>query len=366
MLGPRRSPRILSKSKSLVSGSGAPKTSLLGNSSKAGALLKKAANKKKKDYSGASEASSNRSTISKGKTKSVAKNASKKSLASTTSTESNVTPNSNDDKETKLRKVVPVKYKVTKLANLNEGNFVAAAKEHLVRVDPKLGDFIRNCKVECRLTPSRGDSASCFEALAKSIIYQQLAGKAARAIYIKFLALFGLNPPPVPSATTDSSDNGTSSTSKNSGDGNWESEERIGFPSPAQVLTHTVETLRPAGLSVRKAEYILALASNFELGNLSDAKLLEMSDEEVSKSLTSIRGIGQWTVDMFLMFHLRRPNILPTLDLAVKKAMCQHFGVPFSKNSPKHDQLVELAKHWAPYRSIATWYMWQTQDTVTV
>ncbi|KAJ1675568.1 hypothetical protein EV182_001016 [Spiromyces aspiralis] len=233
-------------------------------------------------------------------------------------------------------------------------DFIETAKQHLSRTDPRLGEFIARCPKACTLISPRGKSGSCFEALAKSIIYQQISGLAARAIYAKFLRLFDLDLPKAIVVSVDPNDDwGEQSTAPR-------------FPTPSQVLSMSIDTLRSAGLSLRKAEYILELAQQFNSGNLSDVSLSSMSDEQVSRTLTSIRGIGQWTVDMFLMFHLHRPNVLPTLDLAVKKAMCQHFGVPYGKNTPKHAELVELAKVWEPYRSVAAWYMWQLLDTVTL
>ncbi|KAJ1957949.1 hypothetical protein GGI12_004876, partial [Dipsacomyces acuminosporus] len=136
------------------------------------------------------------------------------------------------------------------------------------------------------------------------------------------------------------------------------------FPPPEQVAELDVAEMKAVGLGQRKAEYLKEVAKRFKDGTLSDDLLAAMSDEEVSSALVSIRGIGQWTADMFLMFHLKRPNVLPTLDLAVRKSMCQHFGAKFGKNTPTHDELVEMGRVWEPYRSVATWYMWRLSDTV--
>ncbi|KAI9506646.1 DNA glycosylase [Coemansia spiralis] len=181
------------------------------------------------------------------------------------------------------------------------------------------------------------DSDTSYISLCQSIIYQQLAGKAAEAILLRFLKRYAH-----PLSIKD-----------------------FVFPSPQQVILFDVDEMRAIGLGQRKAEYLKEVAKNFSDGTLSEERLAAMSDEEVSRALVAIRGIGQWTADMFLMFHLKRPNVLPTLDLAVRKAMCHHFGVPFGKKTPTHEQMVELAQVWEPYRSVATWYMWRLIGTIT-
>ncbi|KAI9471468.1 DNA glycosylase [Coemansia mojavensis] len=187
--------------------------------------------------------------------------------------------------------------------------------------------------------PRDDDSDSSFVSLCKSVIFQQLAGSAARAILLKFLKRFG--------------------TLKD------QSLTHFVFPSPQAVVSMDHAELKAVGLSQRKAEYLQAVAERFNNGTLSDELLVSMSDSQVSEALVSIRGIGQRTADMFMMFYLKRPNILPTLDLAVRKAMCHHFKVPFGKRTPTHNQMVEMANAWEPYRSVATWYMWRLAGTIT-
>ncbi|ORX65601.1 DNA glycosylase, partial [Linderina pennispora] len=182
-----------------------------------------------------------------------------------------------------------------------------------------------------------------YISLCKSIVYQQLAGKAAAAILLKFLRRFGT----LKALTKEDSEL---------------TPDDFEFPRPSVVASLDVDEMRECGLGQRKSEYMKAVAEKFRDGELSDAKLAALSDDEVTKALVAIRGIGPWTADMFLMFHLKRANVLPTLDLAIRKSMCKHFGVPFTKTTPTHDELVALGRIWEPYRSVATWYMWRMSD----
>ncbi|KAI8319023.1 DNA glycosylase [Martensiomyces pterosporus] len=200
---------------------------------------------------------------------------------------------------------------------------------------------------------SRGkEDDTSYISLCESIIYQQLAGKAAAAILLKFLKRYGKLKDESKAPLLDQENSGL-----DSGD--------FIFPSPELVATLDVAEMKAVGLGQRKAEYLKEVASKFNDGTLSDSMLASLPDEDVSKALVAIRGIGQWTADMFLMFHLKRANVLPTLDLAIRKAMCHHFGAKFGKNTPTHDEMVEMGRIWEPYRSVATWYMWQTMSTVT-
>ncbi|KAJ1857001.1 hypothetical protein LPJ73_002107 [Coemansia sp. RSA 2703] len=245
--------------------------------------------------------------------------------------------------------------------NLNAGTIVHlgtqealnAAVEYLKAADPKLGKFIDTVSEPCSLVLARDRSDhTSYVSLCQSVIYQQLAGKAAAAILLRFLKRYG--------ELKDSSKAGILETD----DGSLTSDDFI-FPPAAYVATLDVDEMKAVGLGQRKAEYLKEVARQFNIGNLSDEKLANMTDEEASQALVSIRGIGQWTADMFLMFHLKRPNILPTLDLAIRKAMCHHFGVPFGKKTPTHEQMIEMGTVWEPYRSVATWYMWRLLGTIT-
>ncbi|KAJ2542110.1 hypothetical protein GGF49_003118 [Coemansia sp. RSA 1853] len=238
-------------------------------------------------------------------------------------------------------------------ATLADPGTMEAAILYLKNADPKLGQIIDQTTDECSMSlPRDDDSDTSFVSLCKSVIFQQLAGNAARAILLRFLKRYGtLIDNSKASLLTD----GSSALLITD----------FEFPTAQQVAAMDVDEMKAVGLGQRKAEYLQAVARQFNSGALSEKLLLGMSDENVSRALVSIRGIGQWTADMFLMFHLKRPNVLPTLDLAVRKAMCHHFKVPFGKKTPPHEQMVEMAQAWEPYRSVATWYMWRLAGTIT-
>ncbi|KAJ2632269.1 hypothetical protein H4R22_001380 [Coemansia sp. RSA 1290] len=229
-----------------------------------------------------------------------------------------------------------------------------AALLYLKAADPALAAIIEQTTEQCSMSlPRDDDSDSSFVSLCKSVIFQQLAGSAARAILLKFLKRFGtLKDQSLSYLLEDDSAKQLTPA-------------HFVFPSPQAVVSMDHAELKAVGLSQRKAEYLQAVAERFNNGTLSDELLVSMSDSQVSEALVSIRGIGQWTADMFMMFYLKRPNILPTLDLAVRKAMCHHFKVPFGKRTPTHNQMVEMANAWEPYRSVATWYMWRLAGTIT-
>ncbi len=164
-----------------------------------------------------------------------------------------------------------------------------------------------------------------FEALIKNIIYQQLSGKAAQTIYNRFLALFN---------TTQ-------------------------YPSPDDILITPFENLRGAGLSNQKVTYLLDLSKKYVDGTLQLDELDEKSNKEVSDQLIQVKGIGQWTADMFLMFTLNREDVFPLGDLGVKK------GVAIIENLselPTEKHMAEISEKWQPYRTIAAWYMWKLVD----
>jgi len=164
-----------------------------------------------------------------------------------------------------------------------------------------------------------------FEALLKNIIYQQLSGKAAKTIYNRFLKLF----------------------------------ETTQYPSPDKILNTPVEHLRGAGLSNQKVTYILDLSKKYVEGTLQLDELNQKSDKEISAQLIQVKGIGQWTADMFLIFTLGRENIFPLGDLGVKK------GVAIIENLnklPTEKHMAEISEKWQPYRTIAAWYMWKLVD----
>eukprot|EP00123_Amoebidium_parasiticum_P021720 comp7242_c0_seq1/m.2958 comp7242_c0_seq1/g.2958 ORF comp7242_c0_seq1/g.2958 comp7242_c0_seq1/m.2958 type:complete len:335 (-) comp7242_c0_seq1:21-1025(-) len=173
-----------------------------------------------------------------------------------------------------------------------------------------------------------------FHYLVRAITYQQLAGKAAATIYGRFCALF-------------------------TGGASTETPSLVVLAntvSPAQVLAVSMERLRSVGLSERKASYILGVAAEFHEGELSKTDISSLTDEELGKALVKLRGVGQWTVDMLLIFHLRRTDILPVGDLGVRKGFQLFFKL---KDLPSPQAMIDLAGKWRPYRSYASWYMWR-------
>jgi DNA-3-methyladenine glycosylase II len=199
------------------------------------------------------------------------------------------------------------------------------ACKHLTRRDRVMKKLIPRFG-EARLQ-SRGDA---FTTLARSIVGQQISVKAAQAVWDRFAAL----------------SQGPSTRVR-----------------PAHVLTLATETLRGAGLSVRKVEYLRDLAQHFESGTVHVDQWQKMDDEAIIEELVAIRGIGRWTAEMFLIFHLMRPNVLPLDDLGLIKGISVNYfsGEPVSRAEAR-----EVGEAWTPYRSVATWYLWRSLDPLPV
>jgi len=164
-----------------------------------------------------------------------------------------------------------------------------------------------------------------FRMLSRAIFFQQLAGPAARAILGRVLASLGAD------------------------EDNWY--------APAQLLAASDEQLRAAGLSRQKMVYLRDLADKFASGDLSEGTLHEFDDEEVIKRVSAVKGIGRWTGEMFLIFSLGRPDVLPVDDLGVRRGMQIAYGLA---DLPKPDEMRTIAEPWRPYRSAGTWYMWRS------
>ncbi len=199
------------------------------------------------------------------------------------------------------------------------------ACKHLVKRDRVMRKLIPQFG-EARLQ-SRGDA---FTTLARSIVGQQISVKAAQSVWDRFAALL-----PGPST-------------------------RI---SPARVLDLPLEALRAAGLSARKVEYLRDLASHFASGAVHVRQWSSMDDEQIIEDLVAIRGIGRWTAEMFLIFHLMRPNVLPLDDLGLLRGISLNYfsGEPVSRAEAR-----EVGEAWAPFRSVATWYIWRSLDPLPV
>jgi DNA-3-methyladenine glycosylase II len=166
-----------------------------------------------------------------------------------------------------------------------------------------------------------------FHSLAESILYQQLNGKAAVVIFDRFTKATG---DPV---------------------------------TPEGILKLTDNQMRAVGLSKQKTAYLRDLAQKTKDGLLNFERLGDMSNEEVIEHLTQVKGIGVWTAHMFLMFTLRRPDILPTGDYGIQAAMKKHYR---KRRWPKPKDMEKIAKSWAPYRSVACWYLWRSLDIKTM
>ncbi|MEY4419704.1 MAG: hypothetical protein RLZZ498_300 [Pseudomonadota bacterium] len=197
----------------------------------------------------------------------------------------------------------------------------AEACKHLVKKDRVMKRLIPQFGEAC--LQSRGDA---FVTLARSIVGQQISVKAAQTVWDRFAKL--------PRKIT-----------------------------PANVLKLKVDDMREAGLSARKVEYLVDLALHFDNGALHVKKWSEMSDDAIIDELVSIRGIGRWTAEMFLIFHLMRPNVLPLDDVGLINGISHNY---FSGEAVSRSEVREVAAAWAPYCSVATWYIWRSLDPLPV
>ena len=192
---------------------------------------------------------------------------------------------------------------------------------HLTEADPVLGDVIRRVG-PFRLTP-RTDGTH-FDAVCRSIIYQQLSGKAATTIHGRVLGLYG----------------GRS-------------------PLPNELAATADEHLRAVGLSRQKLSYLKDLASRVASNELPIETLHELPDDDVMDALVRIKGVGRWTAQMFLMFRLGRPDVLPELDLGIQKAIQRAYRL---RKRPLPERVLKIGAAWAPYRTVAAWYLWRSLE----
>lgn len=192
------------------------------------------------------------------------------------------------------------------------------AKKHLAKTDPVLRKLIRSCR-DADIATRR----DAFQTLARAIVGQQISTKAAQSIWNRFA-------------------------------------ECAGTVSPAIVATLEHESLRACGLSNAKARYVRDLASHFATGSLKPRSWARMDDEAIIEDLTRVKGIGRWSAEMFLMFHLLRPDLLPVDDLGIRRAMERHFN---AGRAIKKEKMRKIGERWAPYRSVASWYLWRSLET---
>ena len=173
--------------------------------------------------------------------------------------------------------------------------------------------------------PDFNQGQDYFQSLLRSIVFQQLSGKAAQTIYERLVNL-------IPKTSN---------------------------LCPNEVLKLNKVEMRKAGLSFQKINYVRNLADYFENNSFQKKDVERMTDEEISKELTQIKGIGQWTVDMFLIFTLNRTDILPFTDLGIQKGIMKILNM---KNMPSKKEMEICSKKWRPYRTIACWYLWRLVD----
>ncbi|KAF9319286.1 hypothetical protein BG003_009496 [Podila horticola] len=259
-------------------------------------------------------------------------------------------------------------------------HYAKEALEHLCKVDPALAPLIAKHPYEIHAD----HDTNYFRVLCRTILGQQIHWKAARSIIYRFVSHFF----PEGKVTVESLDEGDKT-----------------FPTPQQILTTPLDQLRQCGLSERKASYIQDLAKHFVEGKITftDKEMLQaLTDQELAAQLLCVRGIGPWTVDMFLMDSLERLDVLPTLDLGVRRGMEKHFAGQYKngvwgahliepemedgevegsgekrkkaakgkgkakKGEMSCDDMERMAEIWRPYRSIASWYMWRSADGETI
>ena len=203
---------------------------------------------------------------------------------------------------------------------------IRAAYAHLRAADPVVGELIEQ---HPPYAPRPGTDP--YASLVRAILYQQLAGPAARAIQRRFYLLYG-----------DDADR---------------------TPTPEEILGSSDEQLRAAGVSRQKAGYLRDLAQHCVEGALDFATIAKLGDDEVIERLTAVRGVGEWTAQIFLLAELGRPDVLPVGDLGVRNGMQVAYGMA---ESPTISRAREIGAPWAPYRSVGSWYMWRAASTVTV
>lgn len=200
---------------------------------------------------------------------------------------------------------------------------VKEAIKHLSAHDKILSGVISRYGV-CRIKPHN----DYYQELVDAIISQQLSVKAARTIEKRFCALFG---------------------------------DEASFPAPGLILTKSIDELRTAGLSRAKAAYVQDLARHVQDGRLEFDKFTKLTNQEIIKELVAVKGIGEWTAHMFLIFCMGRLDVLPTGDLGIKNGIRTLYGLSHQPTAEEMQQIAEL-NHWQPYQSVASWYIWQALD----
>jgi DNA-3-methyladenine glycosylase II len=200
----------------------------------------------------------------------------------------------------------------------------ARGVEHLRRADPVLRSLIDRHGPLSLDDRRRGRPTDPYGALLRAIVGQQLSTKAARSIYGRLLETFGGR-----------------------------------TPTPAELLAADPELIRSVGLSGSKVAYLRDLAAHVESGELEIDRLPELDDDQVTAELTAVKGLGRWSADMFLIFHLGRPDVLPVGDLGIRRAVEREYGLP---QAPGPAELERIAEPWHPHRTLASLYLWRSLD----
>jgi DNA-3-methyladenine glycosylase II len=195
------------------------------------------------------------------------------------------------------------------------------ALAHLRRTDERIARVIEQVGA-CRFVP-RADGTH-LDALLRAIVYQQLSGKAASTILGRVLSIYGNR-----------------------------------YPTAAELLETSEEQLRAAGLSRQKLAYVRDLARHVQDGTLPVDRLHELGDADIIEALTAVKGIGRWSAQMFLMFRLGRPDVLPDLDLGIRKGLQRAYRM---RKLPPPKKVQEVGARWSPYATYACWYLWRSLD----
>jgi DNA-3-methyladenine glycosylase II len=203
---------------------------------------------------------------------------------------------------------------------------LSEADRHLRSADHVIGRMIDEHGPIDPDTDRRGSRPDAYEALARAIVGQQLSTKAARSIWGRVTELFG-----------------------------------GGTPSPGDLIGLEPQKLRDAGLSWSKVGFLKDLAERVDSGDLDLGRLTELSDEDVIAELVEIKGIGRWTAEMFLIFHLASPDIVSTGDLGIRRAVQQAYGLD---ELPGPQELERIAESWRPHRTLACLYLWRSLDNI--
>ncbi|TQV91157.1 hypothetical protein V2A60_009349 [Cordyceps javanica] len=242
----------------------------------------------------------------------------------------------------------------TTTANTTTQTLLQEACDYLISVDERMRPLIE--KHTCRAFSPEGlaEKVDPFESISSGIISQQVSGAAARSIKNKFVALFADD---AEEGRTDADADAAAAGTR--------------FPHPSQVAATSLERLRTAGLSQRKAEYIQGLAAQFASGELSAQMLQDAPYDEVLARLTAVRGLGRWSVEMFACFGLKRMDVFSLGDLGVQRGMAAFVGRDVAKLRSKggkwkymsEQDMVALSDRFAPYRSLFMWYMWRVEET---